>query len=221
MGYTRKGDFVGYDFEKIIGAVQELESEKRFRHTLGVQKEACELGKIFMPQMVEKLGLAGLLHDITKDFSFEKQLELCKDFGIVLDNECIVPKLLHAKTGCELAKRLFGDDVVDDEVYSGIFYHTTGRKGMTLFETIIYLADYIEEGRTFSDCIELRNFFYDNVKKANDYSDKLEVLRKTMVYSFDLTICNLIDEGKLIDQDTVNARNYFLLNKNVFNMTEE
>ena len=118
-------------------------------------------------------------------------------------------------------KRLFGDDVVDDEVYSGIFYHTTGRKGMTLFESIIYLADYIEEGRTFSDCIELRNFFYDNVKKANDYSDKLEVLRKTMVYSFDLTICNLIDEGKLIDQDTVNARNYFLLNKNVFNMTEE
>ena len=67
----------------------------------------------------------------------------------------------------------------------------------------------------------LLNVTYIRPTKANDYSDKLEVLRKTMVYSFDLTICNLIDEGKLIDQDTVNARNYFLLNKNVFNMTEE
>ena len=87
---------------------------------------------------------------------------------------------------------------------------------MTLFEAIIYLADYIEETRTFDDCLKLRNYFYDNIINAFSYDDKVEVLRKTMVYSFDLTIKNLIDEGKKIDNDTINARNYFVSNINVF-----
>ena len=94
---------------------------------------------------------------------------------------------------------------------------------MTLFESIIYLADYIEEGRTFIDCIELRNFFYGAVSKAQNMEEKLEALRKTMVLSFDLTIKNLIEESKPIDKDTIEARNYFLQANGVFNeiMTEE
>ncbi len=212
---------VVYDFEFFKNAVMALETEKRFKHTLGVQKEAFELGKIFLPNKAEKLSLAGLLHDITKDFSVEKQLKLCDEYGISVDREYLAPKLLHAKTGCEYAKRLFGSEIVDDEVYSGIYYHTTGRKNMTLFEAIIYFADYIEEGRTFEDCVILRKFFYENIEKALNYNEKTEVLRESMVLSFDMTIKNLIDEGKAIDNDTVEARNYFLLNRNVFNATEE
>ena len=34
-----------------------------------------------------------------------------------------------------------------------------------------------------------------------------------MVLSFDLTIKNLIDEGKRIDKDTIDSRNYFLTTK--------
>lgn len=209
------------DFEFFKSAVKALETEKRFKHTLGVQKEAKELGQIFLPHKTEKLSLAGLLHDITKDFSVEKHLSLCDEYGIFVDRENLVPKLLHAKTGCEYAKRLFGCDIVDDEVYSGIYYHTTGRKNMTLFEAIIYFADYIEEGRTFEDCVVLRKFFYDRIEKTSNYSEKIEVLRQSMVLSFDMTIKNLIHEGKAIDKDTVEARNYFLLNKNVFYTTEE
>ena len=210
-----------YDFEFFKCAVKTLETEKRFKHTLGVQKEAYELGKIFMPNEAEKLELAGLLHDITKDFTVEKQLSLCDEYGIFVDRVHLVPKLLHAKTGCEYARRLFGADVVDDSVYSGIYYHTTGRKNMTLFEAIIYFADYVEEGRTFEDCVKLREYFYSNLCEANSYSEKIEVFRKAMVLSFDMTIKNLIEEGKAIDNDTVEARNYFLQNKNVFNLMEE
>ena len=210
-----------YDFEFFKSAIKSLETEKRFKHTLGVQKEAYELGKIFMPNEAEKLELAGLLHDITKDFAVEKQLYLCDEYGIDVNREHLVPKLLHAKTGCEYARRLFGDEAVDDSVYSGIYYHTTGRKNMTMFEAIIYFADYIEEGRTFEDCVKLREYFYSNLSNACSYSEKIEVFRKAMVLSFDMTIKNLIEEGKAIDNDTVEARNYFLQNKNVFNITEE
>lgn len=207
---------MSFDFESIKSAVSSFESEKRFSHTLGVADEACRLGKIFLPAKVKKLRLAGLLHDITKDFKLEKQLELCEKYGIAVDTKNIVPKLLHAKTGCEFSREIFGRELVDDEVYSGIYYHTTGRRGMTLFEAIIYLADYIEQGRTFFDCVELRKFFYERIATASSYEEKIEVLRKTMVLSFDMTIKNLIEEGKQIDSDTVDARNYFLTGIAVF-----
>ena len=202
--------------DNIREIVKNQVSEKRFSHTLGVEKEAYKLGLIFIPEKAEKLKLAGLLHDITKDFKTEKQLQLCREYEIFVETENLVPKLLHSKTGCEFAKRAFGNDIVDKEIYNGILYHTTGRDNMTLFEAIIYLADYIEETRTFDDCLKLRNYFYDNIINAFSYDDKVEVLRKTMVYSFDLTIKNLIDEGKKIDNDTINARNYFVSNINVF-----
>lgn len=210
-----------YDFEFFKTAIKSLETEKRYNHTLGVQKEAHKLGIIFLPEKAEKLSLAGLLHDITKDFNLEKQLALCKEYGIEIDEKSIVPKLLHSKTGCEYAKRLFGGDIVDKEIYNGIYYHTTGRKNMTLFEAIIYLADYIEEGRTFEDCVVLRDFFYNKLKVASAFSEKIEILRLTMVKSFDLTIKNLIDENKVVDYDTIEARNYFLTNKDVFKIAEE
>ena len=198
-----------YNWEFIKNTVKGYQKEKRYLHTIGVSNEAKALAKIYLPQKEEKLYLAGLLHDITKDYSKEEHLKMCEEFGIVVPNG-IAPKLLHAKTGAAYARRFFGSECVDNEVFDAIYYHTTGRENMTLFEMLIYLADYIEEGRTFEDCVVLRKFFYDNVAIAKTYNDKLEVLRKTMIFSFDLTIKNLILEEKQIDSDTINARNYFL-----------
>lgn len=196
----------------LLDVLKGMQKPHRFEHTLGVEKEAVELGKIFIPDKLEKLSLAGLLHDITKDFSTEKQIELCNEYGIELD-KYIAPKLLHAKTGCEFARRYFGNKIVDDEIYSAIYYHTTGKAQMSLFEAIIYLADYIEENRTFADCIELRKYFYDNIGKAHSYEDKLEVLSSTLILSFDMTIRNLLNEGKVVDFYTMSARNYLIINE--------
>ena len=203
---------MNYDWDFYKSYLKTLQKEKRFKHTLGVAEEALNLGMMFMPQKAEKLYFTGLLHDITKDFSTETHLTLCEKYGLKIDKN-IAPKLLHSKTGASYAKELYGEELIDQEVFNGIYYHTTGRANMTLFEIIIYLADYIESGRTFEDCVILRKFFYDNVKKATNYDERLEVLRKTMILSFDLTIKNLIDEEKRIDIDTINSRNYFLTTK--------
>ena len=200
---------MNYDWEFVKTTVSSLQKDKRYKHTLGVANEALNLGRIFSPNKLEKLYFTGLLHDITKDFSTQNQLELCEKYNINIPSD-IAPKLLHAKTGANYALTVFGESLVDKEVYDGIYFHTTGRENMTLFEMIIYLADYIEAGRTFEDCVYLRDYFYDRINK---HEDKLEVLRKTMVLSFDLTIKNLISEKKLIDSDTINARNYFLKTK--------
>ena len=203
-----------YVMDNIHSLIKEMQGEKRYKHTLGVEEEAYRLGKIFLPEKCDKLALAGVLHDITKKLSLEDQIKLCDEYGIRVDKENIAPKLLHAKTGCEFARRRFGKEIVDDEIYTAILYHTTGKAGMTLFEALIYLADYIEPTRTFEDCVKLREYFYENIEKDN--SDKFEVLRKTLILSFDMTIKNLIEENQQIDNDSIEVRNYFIRTKDCF-----
>lgn len=185
-------------------------TEKRYAHTLSVEVQAGELAKIFLPEEEYRLRAAALLHDITKRLNLEKQLQLCQNFGIIISNgETKVPKLLHAKTAVAVVRQDF-PEFADSRVLSGIRWHTTGRAGMTLFESIVYLADYIESTRTFDDCVRLRQFFYEKISETKSFSDKMEVLRQTMVLSFDLTIRVLIEEKMLIDRDTIEARNWFL-----------
>ena len=189
--------------------VRDYLKPKRYLHTLAVEEEAARLGELFLPDRINALRAAALLHDITKRDDLEKQLQYCSEFGIIYDVlERSSPKLFHAKTAAELARRDFAE-FVDDEIISGIRWHTTGREQMTAFESIVYLADYIEKTRTFPDCVELRRYFWDGVAESG--ADAAEHFKKTMVLSFDMTIRNLIEENAPIDRDTVAARNRFIL----------
>ncbi len=189
-------------------AVRPYLKPKRYLHTLAVEEEAARLGALFLPERVNALRASALLHDITKKDDLEKQLQYCAEFGIIYDIfDRNSPKIFHAKTAAELARRDFSD-YVDDEIISGIRWHTTGRAEMTLFETIVYLADYIEKTRDFEDCVVLRRFFYDGI--SDPAADRRECLVRTMVLSFDMTIRQLLSDGAPIDGDTIGARNRFL-----------
>lgn len=190
--------------------VREYLTEKRYTHTLSVEAEAEKLAALFLPTETNRLRAAALLHDITKRLNLEKQLQLCQNFGIIITNdETKASKLLHAKTAAALVSRDF-PQFADSRVLSGIRWHTTGRAGMSLFESIVYLADYIEPTRTFADCVMLRCFFWEKIPAAADADSRMEVLRQTMVLSFDMTIRQLLAEGALVDRDTIEARNWFL-----------
>ena len=198
-----------YDFEREL---KQFISGKRYNHTLGVERECRALADIFSLSNADKerLSVAGYLHDITKEKTADEQLELCEKFGIELsDYDRLAPKLFHAKTGAALARELY-PDVVDDTVYSCIWWHTTGHPGMTLPEKLVYLADYIEAGRTFEDCVELRKYFYRHIEAGDDRDI---VLRDTLIISFDMTMRGLLEDGKLIDENTVATRNFLLYEK--------
>lgn len=198
---------------ELRGLIKPYLTEKRYLHTLAVEKEAAELSHIFYPDDVEtenRLRASALLHDITKALSLEKQLQYCDKFGIIIRKDDVLsPKIFHAKTAAAICAFDFAD-YTDSEIVSGVRWHTTGRYGMTLFESIIYLADYIEETRTFDDCIRLRHFFY---SLLNGGKNKEQILCETMVMSFDMTVKRLLDEGAPIDRDTIEARNWFLVKK--------
>ncbi len=185
------------------GEISKHISGKRLLHTYAVENEIKRLGQIFGFDEADiiKLRISALLHDITKEIPTEKQIEFCEERGIkVTEDDKKSPKLFHSLTGAHLARELY-PDLIDQTVFGAILYHTSGRPNMTLFEKLLYLADYIEETRTFPDCITLRNYFY----SANEFTE--EHLNKTLLLSYDMTVKNLIDEGKTIHPTTISARN--------------
>ena len=167
---------------------------KRMPHVLGTEQEAAKLARMYGVDET-KARVAALLHDCTKKLEMEDQLALCKEYGIELDElEQRALKLLHSRTGAELARRIFG---VDDEIYSAIRWHTTGRANMTKLEKILYLADYIEPSRDFDDVEPLRKVVYEDLDKG-------------LLLGLQMTVDEMEAMGNPVHHNTLDARNYLI-----------
>ncbi len=140
-----------------------LLAPKRVPHVLGCEQEAVRLAQRW-GEDVYSAAAAGILHDITKKCSANEQLILCEKYGTVTDAlELEAPKLLHSKTGADMAWAEFG---ISLEVREAIRWHTTGRADMTMLEKIIYIADYMEPNRDFEGVDELRRLAYEDIDQA-------------------------------------------------------
>ena len=165
---------------------------KRIPHVLGTEQEAIRLAERYGAD-VEKARVAALLHDCTKKLDMPAQLALCGQYGIALDElEQKALKLLHSKTGAAIARDVFG---VDDEIYSAIWYHTTGHADMTKLEKIIYLADYIEPSRDFPGVDTLRKVCYEDLDKG-------------LLLGLEMTIEEMTAMGNPVHRATVEARDW-------------
>lgn len=192
---------------KLRGELEGVMSPKRYRHTVEVERMAERLGALYAPDQIPLLRAAALLHDITKEFSLQTQLQILKKFDIITYySDEISPKTLHARTAaCQIPEQYpaFASPVVIDAVR----WHTTGRAGMTVCEKIIYLADYIDMSRTFSDCVELREMFWCADPESMNPAEREAHLRRVLISSFDRTVRALLEEGGLISIETMQARN--------------
>ena len=163
---------------------------KRIPHVLGTEQEAIRLAERYGAD-VDKARTAALLHDCTKKLGMEEQLELCRRFGIQLDElEQRALKLLHAKTGAAIAKEVFG---VDEEIFRAIWWHTTGHAGMTLLEKILYSADYLEPSRDFPGVDALRKACYEDLDKG-------------LLMGLEMTVEEMTAMGNPVHHATLEAR---------------
>lgn len=120
-------------------------SSSRYEHSLGVAYTAGCLAMKYNEDM-DKAIVAGLLHDCAKYMSPDEMLKIAVEKGIeISDVEKLKPDLLHAKLGSYYAKNKY--KITDDDINNAILCHTTGKPNMTVFEKILYIADYIEPGR--------------------------------------------------------------------------
>ena len=205
-----KAEITESDISALREKVRDYLTEKRYAHTLAVEREAQFLGGIYLPEKIKELRCAALLHDITKKCDLEKQLKYCAEFDIIVgDYDILSPKTFHAKTASALIKRAFPDFATPD-IVSGVRWHTTGHDNMTVFEAIVYLADYIDDTRKYDECILLRNMFWDADIENMTMDERLSHLDKVVLKSLDITISDLIEGGKVINRDTVAARNDIL-----------
>lgn len=188
-------------------------SEKRFRHTAEVEQMAIRLGELYAPHKIPMLRGAALLHDLTKEYSKDHHLMICAQKNIPLTKEDVhAPKTLHARTAEALIPDRF-PAFASEELLSCVRWHTTGRRGMTLCEKLIYLADYIDLSRTFEDCVRLREYFFSANPEAMGEEERLAHLRNTLILSFDMTVRGLLEEGAPVSPDTMDARNQLIIEK--------
>ena len=186
------------DYESLKEVLKQRLNEKRYYHSLCVADEAKRLAEKYGGD-IEKAYLAGLLHDITKNAPDEEHLQIFKQFGIILtDIEQNAKKLWHAMSGALYVKNILG--ISDPEIIDAIRYHTTAKADMSLLAKILYLADFTSKDRDYEDVVVIR-----------EYVD--ESLGKAFVYALQYSITDLVNQGRAIHPDTVEAYNQAVLKK--------
>ncbi|ADU29834.1 bis(5'-nucleosyl)-tetraphosphatase (symmetrical) YqeK [Evansella cellulosilytica] len=179
--------------EQALLEVKKALKTRRYEHTVRVRDEAQKLANQYHVN-IEKARVAAILHDYAKYRSVEEMKQTIKDEK--LDKRLLFygNEILHAFVGATYVQKELGVD--DEEIISAIRYHTTGRAQMTDIEKVVFLADYIEPGRTFRGVEEVREKAYKDLDHACFLA-----LRNTVQF--------LVGVEKSIYPDTFEAYNDF------------
>ncbi len=180
---------------KLVSKMKRKLTNKRFNHSLNVEKVAIELSKIYGGNS-QKVSIAAILHDNAKNYSDDKKMKLVKKYNIPLSMaEKSNIDLVHAKLGSVIANNKY--KIYDKDILNAVKYHTTGRPNMSLTEKIIYIADFIEPDRkSFPGLEKVRKMAY------ND-------LNATLVKILMLTINHVVNRGQIIDDITKKTYEYY------------
>lgn len=195
--------------EKLREKVASVLSEKRMKHVLAVEDMSFRLGLLYFFQDDEALLLlraAALLHDVTKELSDEEQLAILESYSVTsLPEEIASMPTIHALTAALVIPDRF-PEFADPRVIDAVRYHTTGREGMSVFEKIIFLADYIDETRTYPSCVSLRNEFFSAKPENMNEQQRIRHLDRAALASIDNTLSYLRSKERSIHPLTLEAR---------------
>jgi len=189
------------NMEVIKSNVKKFLDEKRYEHVKRVTKCAVEMAKIYgVP--VEKVEASAWLHDVAKFFDLSVMIDLTKGkYPEVADKMSQSTAVLHGFAGAEFVRQnyeLFGID--DEEILDGIKYHTIGCENMNTLAKIVYLADAIEEKRSWEGVEKAREL----AKTDLDEAIKFEIEEKLKY---------LLAKDSIIHPNVIKFRNSIIANK--------
>ena len=165
--------------------------ESRYIHSLGVEDMAVRLAKTWGAD-IEKAAFAGRYHDIAKNFDEERMDSCVIKYG--LPEELIGNNALaHSKVAAAILQNDFG--VCDEDILNAVRFHTTGRKDMSLLEEIIFVADAVEDNRTYNDLK-----YYQQLAETD--------LDRACFEIIEYTIWALESKNRDIHKDTLEARDW-------------
>ena len=150
-------------------------SEGRFLHSKRTADTAEKLCMLYGGDPC-KGRVAGLLHDIAREHGNDEITRLAGTDGLGISSiESEYPVLLHGRAGAVLAKSEIGID--DEEILDAVRWHTTGKLDMSVLTAVLYVADYIEPGRTHID-----NEFRCRIKEMSLDRLVMEIVRSSIAY---------------------------------------
>jgi predicted HD superfamily hydrolase involved in NAD metabolism len=168
----------------------------RLDHVNGVVETAARLAARYAPDQVERVRLAGWIHDVAKDWDDAALLAYAESHHLPISpTERAVPLLLHGAVGYALAAEQFGLD--DPLLQSACALHTTGAPGMTVVDKIAFVADLIEPTRAAHRV--------GDVRRAVDLD-----LDAGVLCAVDTVLRHLIRRQRIIDPRAFDLRNQLL-----------
>lgn len=201
--------FTDSQLESLRKQISLLLSKKRYKHSLGVEKCAVMLGKYCLPGFEDELSCAALLHDVTKELSDGEQLSILAVNDVSLSEaELESAQVFHSYTAPFVLMRDY-PDFATENVVSAVRNHTVGDENMSVFDEIIFLSDYIEEGREYVASRELYDYVFSQMEQGNT-EHNLTVLHNAALKSINHTISHLIEKNRFIIEKTLLTRNALL-----------
>ena len=190
-------------------AVKERMSEKRYQHTLGVERMAEYLASHLIPDRIYEARAAALLHDVAKEIPIEEQVRLLKEDGFLLTEEDLgTPGVIHSFSGATVIKRDFPEFATDD-ILKSVRFHTIGGRDMNIFHKIVFVSDYTEDTRVYESCIAVRGLLLKGFEEL-DYEGKIKRLNEACHASLQGTISAIIKAGRPINSRITGVKDAFL-----------
>ena len=195
--------------KKLEDAVKERLSEKRFIHTLGVVKAAVYIAGALGGFDESEIHAAALLHDVAKEMSAADAIAILMADSSIDEGDLMCPPAHHSFVAPSIIKRDFRGFATDN-VLSAVRNHTTGDADMSDFDMVIFIADYVEEGRTYRDCVALRDKLYSSLSHSRDGDEARWHLYDAVIECLDNTIRFVLARGLYLHEKTVSLRNVLL-----------
>lgn len=200
--------------EKIISdletKIENKLSQHRYVHTLGVKRAAIKIAEYCYSGDISEIAVAALLHDISKEYSVAEQFQMMreseKDFS---DTDFMSEPVLHSFTAPVVISKDYSDFATAN-ILSSTFNHTTGSPDMSIFDEIIFVADYVEDGRKYDSCIAVRDDLFDSFSSSFDREECVMHLHNATIAILENTIVHLIKNKQVLNERTVATRNAFL-----------
>ncbi|AWM75570.1 bis(5'-nucleosyl)-tetraphosphatase (symmetrical) YqeK [Lactobacillus kullabergensis] len=151
---------------EIVSKEKSNMTEDRFEHCIGVSKTAKKLAELNQYDE-DKAALAGFIHDYAKQVSVEEYREVIKTKGFDQDLLNWNRSIWHGIVGTYFIQRDL--KINDTEILTAVRRHTTADVEMTTLDKIVFMADYIEPGRSFPGVEEARKITYANIDRGVGY----------------------------------------------------
>ncbi len=165
-----------------------------YQHSINTLEYANTIAQKYLSDIeFFDLGVACILHDYGKIFSYEELVKIAKENELEVGSfELNSPPLLHSFVGDYLVLRDF--NVSSSKILKAIKFHAIGYCNMNLADKILFIADKVEKGRNYNGVKKLRDLALKNINLC-----LLEVYKNNIIY--------IIKRDRFLHPDTVKIWN--------------